>query len=232
MLTPVMLTTVVDNNKETRIRHLVPNLSQPPTVVCKNGSSVGIRTHCVYDFARPTSICMLSWGLVTKFLHWSSVESLLRVRCWFGWDSVLTCGSQCKKKVQKKLCYPRLSHTKKYNFLMQCSFDTDFEINLWDWNYTIQKCQKKLQKFLRRKKYIIPVRIVAYWNNPFPCFPLFSWGGATKKGRRFFWLLPPTCEEEGMTWEIARFHRQREPDKGALRGANWCLKYLKEFLLT
>ena len=51
----------------------------------QNGSSVWIFcTHCIHVFARLVLICMLSWWLLTKFLHWSSGGSLLRVRCWLG----------------------------------------------------------------------------------------------------------------------------------------------------
>ncbi len=50
----------------------------------QNVSSVGICIHCTHVFARLAPICMLSWCLLTKFLHWSSVRSLLRVRCWLG----------------------------------------------------------------------------------------------------------------------------------------------------
>ena len=35
-------------------------------------------------FACLALICVLSLCLLTKFLHWSSVRSLLRVRCWSG----------------------------------------------------------------------------------------------------------------------------------------------------
>ena len=40
--------------------------------------------HCIHVFARLAPICMLSRCLLTKFLHWSSVGGLLRVRCWLG----------------------------------------------------------------------------------------------------------------------------------------------------
>ncbi len=52
----------------------------------QNGSSVGKFTHCMHVFARFAPICMLSLCLLTKFLHRSSVGSLLRVRCWLGCD--------------------------------------------------------------------------------------------------------------------------------------------------
>ncbi len=38
---------------------------------------------------------MLSWCLLTKILHWSSVGSLLRVRCWLGRDSSAANGFVC-----------------------------------------------------------------------------------------------------------------------------------------
>ena len=59
--------------------------TQPPTVACKNGSSVGIRKRCMHVFLpiwRP--ICLLGRCLAKKFLHRSSGESLLRVHCWLG----------------------------------------------------------------------------------------------------------------------------------------------------
>ncbi len=58
--------------------------SQPPMVVRKNGSSVGIRTRCLHVFACLVQICTLSRCLSTKFLRRSSVGSLLRVSCWLG----------------------------------------------------------------------------------------------------------------------------------------------------
>ncbi len=59
--------------------------AQPPTWHAEwNGSSVGIRAHCIDIFARLAPICKLSRCLLTKFLHQSSVESLLRVCCWLG----------------------------------------------------------------------------------------------------------------------------------------------------
>ena len=61
--------------------------AQPTNAVaCKNGSSVGIRTRCVHGFFCEfgDDFCMLSRCLVTKFLHRSSGESPLRVRCWLG----------------------------------------------------------------------------------------------------------------------------------------------------
>ena len=50
----------------------------------QNGSSVKTCTNCTHVFARLAPICMLGWCLFTKFLHWTSVGSLLRVRCWLG----------------------------------------------------------------------------------------------------------------------------------------------------
>ncbi len=50
----------------------------------QNGSSVGICTRCVQVFAHLVQTCMLSRCLLTKFLHRSSVGSLLRVCCWLG----------------------------------------------------------------------------------------------------------------------------------------------------
>ncbi len=52
----------------------------------QNGSSVGIHVQITCTiFARfVQSTCMLSRCLLTKFLHRSSVGSVLRVRCWLG----------------------------------------------------------------------------------------------------------------------------------------------------
>ena len=50
----------------------------------QNGSSVRICTQWIHMFARLAPICMPSRWLLTKFLHRSSVGSLLRVRCWLG----------------------------------------------------------------------------------------------------------------------------------------------------
>ena len=50
----------------------------------QNGSSIGICAYCIHVCARLALICMLSRCLLTKFLHWSSVTSLLRSRCWLG----------------------------------------------------------------------------------------------------------------------------------------------------
>ncbi len=41
-------------------------------------------TRCVHVFARLAPTCMLGRCLLEKFLHRSSVESLLRVPCWLG----------------------------------------------------------------------------------------------------------------------------------------------------
>ncbi len=53
----------------------------------QNGSSVGLYTHCIHVFACLAQICTV-WSvsacLLTRFLHRSSVGSLLRVRCWLG----------------------------------------------------------------------------------------------------------------------------------------------------
>ena len=65
--------------------------SQPPTVACKNGSSVGTCTRCTHTFfARFAPICMLFRRLVKKFRFRSSGGSLLRVRCWSGWSISLS----------------------------------------------------------------------------------------------------------------------------------------------
>ncbi len=52
----------------------------------QDGSSVRICKCCIHVLARFKPICMLSRCLLTKFLHRSSVGSLLRVRCccWLG----------------------------------------------------------------------------------------------------------------------------------------------------
>ncbi len=46
--------------------NLAGSTAQPPTVVCKNGSSVGIRTHCIHVFARLATIFMLSRCMFDK----------------------------------------------------------------------------------------------------------------------------------------------------------------------
>ena len=58
--------------------------TQPPTVVCKVETQLEY-IHIAYTFfARLAPICKLSQCYIKKFLHCSSVESLLRVRCWLG----------------------------------------------------------------------------------------------------------------------------------------------------
>ncbi len=54
--------------------------AQPPTVV----GQVGTYANCTHVFACLEPVCVLSWCSLTKFLHRSSVGSLLRVRCWLG----------------------------------------------------------------------------------------------------------------------------------------------------
>ncbi len=57
----------------------------------QNGSSVRIRTHCKHVFfAFLAPICMLSQCSLAKFLHRSSVGSLLRVHCWLGTTEAAT----------------------------------------------------------------------------------------------------------------------------------------------
>ncbi len=60
--------------------------SQPPTGGMQNGSSVGTSTHRIHVFFAHIwhPICMFSRCSVTKFLHRSSVGSLLRVCCRLG----------------------------------------------------------------------------------------------------------------------------------------------------
>ncbi len=53
----------------------------------QNGSLTEIHctTHCTHIFAHLAEFCMISRCLLTIFFsHWSSVRSLLRVRCWLG----------------------------------------------------------------------------------------------------------------------------------------------------
>ncbi len=68
--------------------------SQPPTVVCKMEAQLKYtytRRYTLFThFARLAPICMLSRCLFSKILHWSSVGSLLRVRCWLGLYSTST----------------------------------------------------------------------------------------------------------------------------------------------
>ncbi len=57
--------------------------TQPPKMVCKVEAQLEYTyTRCMRVFARLAPICVLSRCLVTKFLHRSSLGSLLRVRCW------------------------------------------------------------------------------------------------------------------------------------------------------
>ena len=59
--------------------------TQPPTVACKMEAQLKcVPTHCINFLARLASTRMLNWQLLTKFLHYSSVGCLLRVRCWLG----------------------------------------------------------------------------------------------------------------------------------------------------
>ncbi len=64
------------------------SFSSPPCPTTNGGvqniSSVGIHTRCMHFFARLAPICMLGRCLLAKFLHRSSVGSLLRVCCWLG----------------------------------------------------------------------------------------------------------------------------------------------------
>ncbi len=55
-------------------------------VVCKMEVQL---EYWVHIFARLAPICTLSQCLLTKFLHRSSVRSLLRVRCWLGGEKLL-----------------------------------------------------------------------------------------------------------------------------------------------
>ena len=58
--------------------------TQPPTVACKMEAKLKY-IHIAYTcFARFAPFCLLSRCLLTKFLHRSSVRTLLSVRCWLG----------------------------------------------------------------------------------------------------------------------------------------------------
>ncbi len=66
----------------------------------------------MHVFAHLAPICMLSRCLLTKFLHRSSVGSLLRVHCWLGEGRMMLAALEMmgmKKKVWKE----RLSHRKR-----------------------------------------------------------------------------------------------------------------------
>ncbi len=52
--------------------------TQPPTVACKNGSSVGIRTRCTHFFSCFAPTCELVRCLLTKFLRRSSVGKSIK----------------------------------------------------------------------------------------------------------------------------------------------------------
>ena len=60
--------------------------TQPPAVVCKMKSQLKYIHNGLHIFARLVSVCMLGRCLVTRFLHRSSVRSLLRV---VGWVHIL-----------------------------------------------------------------------------------------------------------------------------------------------
>ncbi len=87
-------------------------ISQPPTVVCKM-EEAQLGTRCTHVSARLALICVLSRCLLTKFLHRSSVGSLLRVRCWLG------CRSYCHtvQATQKK--EDSFFSSKSFNWLVR-----------------------------------------------------------------------------------------------------------------
>ncbi len=63
----------------------VVGCTQPPRVVSKNGSSVGISAHCTHALRTFGVDLQCSVGaLLTKLLHRSSGGSLSRVCCWLG----------------------------------------------------------------------------------------------------------------------------------------------------
>ncbi len=62
-----------------------------PTTNGGRQNVVGICIHFLHILARLAPICMLSWWLLTKFLHWSSGGRLLRMRSWLGVHK-LKCG--------------------------------------------------------------------------------------------------------------------------------------------
>ncbi len=71
--------------------------TQPPTVACKNGSSVGMRARRVHVLARfGADFAMPSRCLPTKFLGRSSVGSLSRRSCVAGWGN-----ASCSKRMQQ-----------------------------------------------------------------------------------------------------------------------------------
>ncbi len=82
----------------------------------QTGSSVGIYARCIHVFACLAPISMLSWCLLTKFLHWSSVGSLSTEHCWLGVSpqkSLLTFASlssipSCSSFLTERLSSPRL----------------------------------------------------------------------------------------------------------------------------
>ena len=63
------------------------NLAQPATVVSKMEAQLKYAVYTLHTYIYLqvlAPICVLSWCLLTIFLHWSSVRSLLRVHYWLG----------------------------------------------------------------------------------------------------------------------------------------------------
>ena len=70
--------------------------TQPPTVACKMEAQLEY-VHIAFTFLHVwRRFGMLSQRLLTKFLHWSSVGSLLRVHCWLGKQASI---------LKKKICH-------------------------------------------------------------------------------------------------------------------------------
>ena len=60
--------------------------AQPPTVACKNGSSVGTRTRCTHVFSHvPRRLCMLSRCLVTRISASELSRKFIKSALSVGW---------------------------------------------------------------------------------------------------------------------------------------------------
>ena len=94
--------------------------TQPPTVVCKNGSSVGMRTRCVRvffgTFWRP--ICMLSRLLSNKISASELRRKFIKSALLVGWvANLLIAACNPKSRIQLQLIERKEGEEKKKIFL-------------------------------------------------------------------------------------------------------------------
>ena len=93
--------------------------TQPPMVVLKTEAQSEY-VHVAHTFfARLAPICMLSRCLLTKFLHRSSVGSLLRVRCWLGNLFFFFLHSTLSCTIQQGNCFQEEREREDF-FLCEC----------------------------------------------------------------------------------------------------------------